>query len=67
MELVISESTIFKKAMEAVRDFLPTPEMNISADGLRITGMDAGHICFVDFLLSPAAQAVLARQGFLKP
>ena len=22
---------------------------------------------FVDFLLSPAAQAVLARQGFLKP
>jgi molybdate transport system substrate-binding protein len=23
--------------------------------------------CFVDFLLSPAAQAVLARQGFLKP
>lgn len=52
MELVISESTLFKKAMEAIRDFLPTTEMNISADGMRITGMDASHICFIDFLLS---------------
>jgi proliferating cell nuclear antigen PCNA len=52
MELVISESTLFKRAMEAVRDFLPEPEMNISADGMRITGMDAAHICFIDFLLS---------------
>jgi proliferating cell nuclear antigen len=52
MEIVISETNIFKKALEAIREFLPTTEMNISSDGLRINGMDQGHICFIDFFLS---------------
>ena len=52
MEIVISETNIFKKALEAIREFLPMTEMNISSDGLRINGMDQGHICFIDFFLS---------------
>jgi proliferating cell nuclear antigen len=52
MEIIISESTLFKKALDAVKEFLPTTEINVSSDGLRINGMDTSHICFIDFFLS---------------
>ena len=52
MELIISEATLFKKALDAIKEFLPTTEMMVSADGLRINGMDTGKICFIDFFLS---------------
>ena len=52
MEIIISEATLFKKAIEAIKEFLPMTEMNVSSDGLRINGMDTSHICFIDFFLS---------------
>lgn len=52
MEIIISESTLFKKALDAVKEFLPITEINVSSDGLRINGMDTSHICFIDFFLS---------------
>ena len=52
MEIIISEATLFKKAIDAIKEFLPMTEMNVSSDGLRINGMDTSHICFIDFFLS---------------
>jgi proliferating cell nuclear antigen len=52
MEIIISEATLFKKAIEAIKEFLPMTEINVSSDGLRINGMDTSHICFIDFFLS---------------
>lgn len=52
MEIIISEATLFKKAIDAIKEFLPITEMNVSSDGLRINGMDTSHICFIDFFLS---------------
>ncbi len=52
MEIIISEATLFKKAIDAIKEFLPVTEMNVSSDGLRINGMDTSHICFIDFFLS---------------
>lgn len=52
MEIIITEATLFKKAIEAIKEFLPMTEMNVSSDGLRINGMDTSHICFIDFFLS---------------
>jgi proliferating cell nuclear antigen len=52
MEIIISEATLFKKAIEAIKEFLPITEINVSSDGLRINGMDTSHICFIDFFLS---------------
>ena len=45
------------------------PEVNVSATYgvVPMMGGAAGGAAFVDFLLSPAGQAVLARHGFAPP
>jgi proliferating cell nuclear antigen len=52
MEIHISETTLFKKALDAIKEFLPTTEMIVSSDGMRISGMDTAKVCFIDFFLS---------------
>ena len=59
MEIVPSDSALFRSSMEALKEFLPQVQMRISAEGLRINGMDVSHVGFVDYFLSKDDCAVL--------
>ncbi len=52
MEVRISDATPFRRAVDALRDFMPQAELRISKEGIRINGMDVAHVGFVDFFLS---------------
>ncbi len=52
MEIQITDVSLFRRSIEALRDFLPQAQMHISSEGLRIRGMDLNHVGFVDYFLS---------------
>jgi proliferating cell nuclear antigen PCNA len=52
MEIHIADAHLFRKSMDALRDFLPQAQIHVAAEGLRIRGMDASHVGFVDYFLS---------------
>lgn len=52
MEVRIPDVTSFRRAVDALRDFMPQAELRISREGIRINGMDVAHVGFVDFFLS---------------
>lgn len=52
MELIPSDSLLFRNAIEALKDFLPQAQLRISAEGLYINGMDSSHVGFVDYKLA---------------
>jgi len=54
MKLVPSDSSLFRNAIEALKDFLPVAQLRFSADGLNINGMDNSHVGFVDYFLAAA-------------
>ncbi len=52
MEVRISDAAMFRKAVDALKEFLPQAQLRFSEEGIRVNGMDASHVGFVDFLLS---------------
>lgn len=52
MELIPTDSTLFRSSVEALKEFLPQAQFCFSQDGLRINGMDASHVGFSDYYLS---------------
>ena len=52
MEITPADSTAFRNAIEALKEFLPNARLHISSTGLKINGMDVSHVGFVDYLLS---------------
>ena len=60
MEIVPIDAGLFKSAIEALKEFLPTAQMRISESGIAINGMDVSHIGFVDYFLSVSDCAVLS-------
>ncbi len=52
MEIQLSETALFRRSIEALKDFLPQAQFAISDAGLQIRGMDAAHVGFVDYFLS---------------
>ncbi len=54
MEIVPSDSSLFRSAVEALKEFLPLAQLHISADGLTISGMDVSHVGFVNYKLAAA-------------
>lgn len=54
MELVPSDSSLFRNAIEALKDFLPQAQLHISSEGLTVNGMDQSHVGFVDYKLAAA-------------
>jgi proliferating cell nuclear antigen len=53
MELQITNHlSSFRRSVDAVREFLPQAQFRFATDGLRISGMDASHVGFVDCFLS---------------
>lgn len=52
MEVHISDASLFRRAIDALREFLPQAQLRITKAGIQVNGMDASHVGFVDFLLS---------------
>ena len=52
MEIRIADANLFRKAVEALREFLPQAQLRVTEAGIQVNGMDASHVGFVDFLLS---------------
>ena len=59
MELVPTDSNAFRSAVEALKEYLPQAQLCISAEGLRIHGMDVSHVGCVDYFLSATDCSVL--------
>jgi proliferating cell nuclear antigen PCNA len=54
MKLVPIDSSLFRNAVEALKDFLPVAQLRLSTNGLNINGMDSSHVGFVDYFLAAA-------------
>ena len=52
MEITPVDSSLFRAAIEAMKEFLPEAHLRITADGVVIRGMDRSHVGFVDYFLS---------------
>ena len=52
MEITPVDSSLFRAAIEAMKEFLPEAHLQIKADGVVIRGMDRSHVGFVDYFLS---------------
>jgi proliferating cell nuclear antigen len=52
MDIQLSDASLFRRSIEALKDFLPQAQFLISEEGLRIRGMDVNHVGFVDYFLS---------------
>lgn len=63
MEIVPADSGLFRASIEALKDFLPTAQLRLSAEGIRIDGMDVSHVGFVDYFLAAADCTVLKIPG----
>jgi proliferating cell nuclear antigen PCNA len=63
MEFVPKDVSLFRSSVEALKEFLPIASLRCSADGIHISGMDASHVGFVDYMLSAAdcSKAVVGR------
>ena len=59
MELVPSDSALFRAAVDGLKDFLPQAQLHFKADGLRINGMDVAHVGFVAYVLAAVDCEVL--------
>ena len=63
MEFVPKDVSLFRSSVEALKEFLPIASLRCSADGIRISGMDASHVGFVDYFLAATdcSKAVVGR------
>lgn len=52
MEIQLSDTSLFRRSIEALKDFLPQAQFHASSAGLQIRGMDVNHVGFVDYFLS---------------
>lgn len=53
MNIQVSDAALFRRSIDALKDFLPHAQIHVTAtEGLTIRGMDAGHIAFFDYFLS---------------
>jgi proliferating cell nuclear antigen PCNA len=49
MEFVPRDSSQFRSAIEALKDYIPQIQMHIDSEGVRIRGMDSSHVGFLDY------------------
>jgi proliferating cell nuclear antigen len=52
MDIQINDASIFRRSVDAIRDFLPQAQVRVTEAGLSISGMDSSHVGFVDYFLS---------------
>lgn len=54
MEIAPSDSSLFRSAIDALKEFLPEAQISIKPTGVSISGMDRSHVGFVDYFLAAA-------------
>lgn len=54
MEIIPTDSLLFRSAIEGLKDFLPEATLRVTSKGLGICGMDRSHVGFVDYQLAKA-------------
>jgi proliferating cell nuclear antigen len=54
MNIQLADATLFRKSIDALKDFLPQAQIQMTTEGLSIRGMDSSHVGFVDYFLSSA-------------
>jgi proliferating cell nuclear antigen PCNA len=54
MEITPNDSSLFRASIEALKEFLPQAQLQVTSEGVRMSGMDASHVGFVDYLLAKA-------------
>jgi proliferating cell nuclear antigen PCNA len=59
MELQPKDSSLFRQAIESLKDFLPEAQLCVNEQGLTISGMDASHVGFAKYVLAAADCTVL--------
>ncbi len=59
MEIIPSDSLLFRAAVDALKEFLPEATLQIKPSGVVICGMDRSHIGFVHYSLAAADCKVL--------
>ena len=59
MEIIPSDSLLFRAAVDALKEFLPEATIQIKTNGIVICGMDRSHIGFVHYSLAKADCKVL--------
>lgn len=59
MEIIPSDSLLFRAAVDALKEFLPEATIQIKTTGIVICGMDRSHIGFVHYSLAKADCKVL--------
>lgn len=52
MELQLTDVPLFRRSIEALKEFLPQAQIHCTETGLQIRGMDMNHVGFVDYFLS---------------
>jgi proliferating cell nuclear antigen PCNA len=52
MEISPADSSLFRSAVEALKEFLPEAQIFVKATGVSICGMDRSHVGFVDYFLA---------------
>ena len=63
MDFIPKDSSVFRSAVDALKEFLPQAQVRVNADGLRICGMDVSHVGFVDYFLSAKDCETLVVDG----
>lgn len=52
MEIVPQNASLFRAAMDGLKEFMPQVQLQITSDGVRVSGMDVSHVGFLDYRLS---------------
>ena len=54
MEIIPNDSSLFRAAIDALKDFLPEAQIQVRSTGITICGMDRSHVGFVHYQLAKA-------------
>lgn len=63
MEIIPSDSLLFRSAIDALKEFLPEAQIHVSSSDVVICGMDRSHVGFVHYKLDKADCKVLKAPG----
>lgn len=59
MEIIPNDSSLFRSAIDGLKEFLPQIQLRVSNAGIHINGMDVSHVGFVEYYLAKEDCAVL--------
>jgi proliferating cell nuclear antigen len=54
MRLYLKDAALLKRGVDSFHNILMSVNLNFTAEGLKVMGMDAAHVMFVDYKLSQA-------------